>query len=55
MDDEVQKIIDESNLDDMGYDSRWSSYRIRVSKQDLKKNKEAYSTLLNMAFQNYEK
>jgi predicted transport protein len=53
--DEVQKIIDESNLDDMGYDTRWSNYRIRVSKQDLKKNKEAYILLLNMAFQNYEK
>jgi hypothetical protein len=53
--DEVQKIIDDSNLDDMGYDTRWGNYRIRVSKQDLKKNKEAYTILLKMAFDNYEK
>ncbi len=52
---DVQKIIDDANLDDMGYDTRWSNYRIRVSKQDLKKNKEAYTILLKMAFENYEK
>jgi hypothetical protein len=52
---EVQKIIDDANLDDMGYDTRWGNYRIRVSKQDLKKNKEAYNILLKMAFDNYEK
>lgn len=53
--DEVQKILDDANLDDMGYDTRWGNYRIRVSKQDLKKNKEAYNILLKMAFDNYEK
>jgi hypothetical protein len=52
---DVQKIIDDANLDDMGYDTRWSNYRIRVSKQDLKKNKDAYNILLKMAFDNYEK
>lgn len=52
---EIQKIIDDANLDDMGYDSRWGNYRIRVSKQDLKKNKEAFTTLLQMAFQLFEK
>jgi hypothetical protein len=52
---EVQKIIDDANLDDMGYDARWGNYRIRVSKQDLKKNKEAFTTLLQMAFQLFEK
>jgi hypothetical protein len=52
---DVQKIIDDANLDDMGYDTRWSNYRIRVSKQDLKKNKDAYNILLKMAFENYEK
>jgi hypothetical protein len=40
--DEVQKLIDDSNLDDMGYDTRWGNYRVRVSKQDLKKNNEAF-------------
>jgi hypothetical protein len=53
--DDSQKIIDDANLDDMGYDARWGNYRIRVSKQDLRKNKEAYTTLLKMAFQQYEK
>lgn len=52
---EVQKIIDDASLDDMGYDTRWGNYRIRISKQDLKKNKEAYNILLKMAFNNYEK
>jgi hypothetical protein len=52
---DIQKIIDDSNLDDMGYDARWGNYRIRVSKQDLKKNKEAFTTLLQMAFQLFEK
>ena len=53
--DDSQKIIDDANLDDMGYDARWGNYRIRVSKQDLRKNKEAYTILLKMAFQQYEK
>jgi hypothetical protein len=53
--DEVQKLIDDSNLDDMGYDTRWGNYRVRVSKQDLKKNNDAYKVLLKMAFENYEK
>ena len=52
---DAQKIIDDANIDDMGYDTRWSNYRIRVSKQDLKKNKDAYNILLKMAFDNYEK
>ncbi len=50
---EIQTIIDVNGLDDMGYDSRWGNYRIRVSKSDLLTHKEALSELFKNAIFNY--
>lgn len=48
---EVQKIIDDAGLDDMGYDGKWGRYRIRLPKQDLKSKKEVLTQLMKMAFE----
>lgn len=52
--DEVQQMIDENQLDDMGYDSRWGNYRIRISKDDLQQKVQILQILLQKAFQYYK-
>jgi hypothetical protein len=49
---EIQEMIDEAGLDDMGYDVKWGRYRLRLSKQDLKSKKEILSNLLKLSFEN---
>lgn len=51
--DEIQEIIDKNLLDDMGYDSRWGSYRIRISKEDLKNKSQTLQVLMQKAFAYY--
>jgi hypothetical protein len=36
----------------MGYDTRWSKYRIRLSKGDIKKHETVLLKLLKMAAEN---
>ena len=48
--DGVTKMIEEADLDLMEYDERWGKYRIKISKQDLIKNKELIKQLLKMSF-----
>ncbi|MEK7497087.1 MAG: hypothetical protein AAB657_04275 [Patescibacteria group bacterium] len=47
---ETDKLIEDASLDLMEYDNKWNRYRIRISKQDLIKNKELIANLLKMAF-----
>ncbi|MFH1191959.1 MAG: hypothetical protein V1655_00620 [bacterium] len=47
---ETDKLIEYASLDLMEYDNKWNRYRIRISKQDLTKNKELIVNLLKMAF-----
>lgn len=47
---ETDKLIEDASLDLMEYDNKWNRYRIRISKQDLTKNKELIANLLKMAF-----
>ena len=47
---EIDKMIEDAELDLMEYDNKWNRYRIRISKQDLIKNKELIASLLKMAF-----
>lgn len=47
---EIDKMIEDADLDLMEYDNKWNRYRIRISKQDLTKNKELIVNLLKMAF-----
>jgi hypothetical protein len=51
--DEIQEIIDNNGLDDMGFDARWNKYRLRFSKSDLKTKKETLKILVQKAFENY--
>jgi hypothetical protein len=43
-------MIEDADLDLMEYDNKWNRYRIRISKQDLTKNKELIVSLFKMAF-----
>lgn len=47
---EIDKLIEDAGLDLMEYDNKWNRYRIRISKQDLLKNKDLIVRLLKMAF-----
>lgn len=50
---DIQSIIDTNGLDDMGYDSRWGNYRLRVSKADLISHKDSLGELFKTAIFNY--
>jgi hypothetical protein len=45
----IDSLIEENDLDDMGYDTRWGAYRIRLTKGEIKKKEEVLVTLLKMA------
>lgn len=47
---EIDKLIEDADLDLMEYDNKWNRYRIRISKQDLVKNKGLIISLLKMAY-----
>jgi hypothetical protein len=51
---DIQTTIDESSLDDMGYDLKWGLYRMRVSKSELKSKRDVFQKLLNLAYTNYK-
>ncbi len=46
--DELQKQLEESGLDVMPFDSKWNRFRVRLTKDDLKKHKDALSALTNL-------
>ena len=46
---ETDKLIEEAGLDLMEYDNKWGRYRIRISKQDLTKNKELVKNLFELS------
>jgi len=47
---EIEKMIENAGLDLIDYDKRRGRYRIRLSKQDVNKNKELITNLLKMAY-----
>lgn len=51
---EVDEVIEKNELDEMGYDSRWGNYRIRLNKGDVKKHEELLRDLLIKAEKNYK-
>lgn len=51
--DEVDQIIEENELDEMGYDSRWGNYRIRLNKGEINKKNEVIKTILKKAEKNF--
>jgi hypothetical protein len=48
---ELEKKLDEAGLDVMEYDKRWSRYRIRLAKSDVKKHAELLTELLKTAYE----
>ena len=46
---ETDKLIEEAGIDLMDYDNKWGRYRIRISKQDLSKNKELLKNLMKLS------
>jgi len=51
---EIDEIIEKNELDEMGYDSRWGNYRIRLEKGDIKKHEELLKDLLIKAEDNFK-
>lgn len=46
---ETDRLIEEAGIDLMDYDNKWGRYRIRISKQDIVKNKELLKGLLELS------
>lgn len=49
---EVQNLIEENELDDMGYLKRWGVFRLRLSRDDINKKKDILRNLLERAYKN---
>jgi len=50
--DEMEEKLEAAGLDVMDYDKKWSRYRIRLSKGDVKKHSEFLTNLLQSAYEN---
>lgn len=50
---EIQTLVESEGLDDMGYDSRWGTYRLRLSKGEIKNKKEVLRSLMEQAYNNF--
>jgi predicted transport protein len=47
---ELEEKLNEAGLDIMDYDNRWGKYRIRLTKQDIKKHEDFLKNLLKEAY-----
>ena len=50
---EIQKMIDEAGLDDMGYLKQWGMYRLRLNKTDIEKHEDLLRKLSKLAHDHY--
>lgn len=50
--DEIQTKLEEAGVDVMEYDRRWSRYRLRLAKGDVKKHEHLLREILSLAFNN---
>ncbi len=50
--DEFNSLIEQGDLDDMGYDARWNRYRIRLTKDEVAKKKEIITSLIELSHKN---
>lgn len=48
--DEIEEKIEAAGLDMLDYDNKWGRYRIKLSKEDIKKHKEFIIELLQSAY-----
>lgn len=49
--DEIEEKIEKAGLDMLDYDNRWGRYRIKVSKEDIKKNKDFLIELMKSSLE----
>lgn len=49
--DDIQKLLDDAGVEQLTYDSRWNRYRLRLTKDDYKKNKDLMADLFQRAYQ----
>ena len=49
---EIQKVIDDSGIDDMEYQGRWGVYRVRLHEEDVEKYREVLKELFQKAHEN---
>ncbi len=49
--DEIDNKIDNAGLDILDYDNKWGRYRIKLNKEDIKKNRELIIELLKLAYE----
>lgn len=52
---EIQRMLDEAGLDVMEYDKRWGRYRIRLTKDELKKHRDTLTAVMKRAFDGVNK
>ena len=50
---EIEELLDKSGLDVMEYDRRWGRYRIRVTKDDIEKNRAIIKNLLYQSLESW--
>jgi predicted transport protein len=50
--DEMDAKLEEAGLDVMDYDTKWGKYRIRITRNDFKKQEELLQQLLRQAYDN---
>ena len=51
--DEIQNLLDSSDLDILTYDRQWKEYRLRLKEPDIGNNSETLKSLINRAFDSY--
>ncbi|HYF70491.1 MAG TPA: hypothetical protein VD884_20280 [Ohtaekwangia sp.] len=51
--DEIDKLIEDNDLDDMGYMAKGTKYRIRISNEDVNTKKEAIKEIVELAEKKY--
>lgn len=47
---EIDQQLEAAGIDVMGYDTRWSHYRLRLTKNDIKKHYDLLLKLLKMSY-----
>lgn len=48
---EVDQLIDDSGIDVLDYDKRWSAYRLKLSEKDISDHTELITSLLKQAYE----
>ena len=50
---EIDEMIEGSDLDQLPYDNQWKQYRFRLKQEDLISNKDVIVAIIKMAYESY--